>query len=176
MKSNDTFQCTIGIGIEEHLFVWLFRELDAAPPRIPVSKYLGLVKDLLLFSILDGMEFGEPPITWDGLMYCVRWTDLQGSDGPHCGLKLMYVMGYMYDFLDKQYGGEIPITKAIELMVKEFDPSGEFLRYSDEGGRRSIESTPECTERYGVDVSVPLSSGPDPFDLISTEDEPERLN
>ncbi len=58
-------------------------------------------------------------------------------------------------------------------MAKELDPSGAYLRYGHDGGQRWIESAPECAERYGVEVRVPLSAKPDLPDLPSIEDEPE---
>ena len=85
-------------------------------------------------------------------------------------------MGRFNEALHKQCGGKIPITKAIEVMARELDPSGAYLRYGHEGRRRWIESTPECAESYGVKAWVPLPAKPDLSGALPTEDEPEYPN
>ena len=61
-------------------------------------------------------------------------------------------------------------------MARELDPSGAYLRYGHDGGRRWIESTPECAERHGVKVWVPLPAKPNLSGALPTEDEPEYPN
>ena len=93
MKAAGNSHADVGIHIEHHLFVWFSRELDATPPRIAVNRSIEFAKDLLLVGVLEGTEFSGVPITWDEIMSSIRWADMHQSDGPHCGLKLMRVMG-----------------------------------------------------------------------------------
>ena len=174
-RTRGTYQ-ELTIEEEQLFFVWLLRELDAASPRIAVTPSLASTKNDLLLCILSGIGFDYPPITWDEIMSSIRWADMQGSDEPRCGLKLLIVMGHFFDFLNEQCGGEIPIINAIEMMVRELDPLGEFFRFRRKGKQWRIESTPKCTERYEVKVKVRCPTKLYLGEPLPTDDESEDPN
>ena len=160
MGVNDTSEAAKIISTEQDLFVWLFRQLDVAPPQVSVDRSVESSKGLFLAGVLEGGLFWAVPVDWQKIMSSIQPAEMHARNEFRYGLKLLMIMRYFNEALDRLCGSKIPLMTAIEVMRDKFDPSREYLRHGYAGERCWLESTPECTKKYGLRVRVALPKEP----------------
>jgi len=157
---------------ERGLFRWLFERPDDRQPRIAVDEGIARAKEDFLDAVSDAKRL-RVTLCWQDLFQGIKWDNVQSSAYARCGVELLQLLAA---FGSAARPGHPPSrAKMIGLMVSTLDPDGSFLTYRCAGRRWTLESTPECTVMYGVEVRVALPNAPNRFSRRDLDDWDEYL-
>lgn len=137
------------------LFIWLFQQVEAEEPRIPVRSCITVARH----ELFEAIRHGRPPqayMYWHRILReGISWGMQADETARRCSLGMLTFIGHIGQFTHRNPGAAVPIAIAIEMLACIAKTGGLLMGgFSEEGAW--VSTTPESVEKLGVQFEVTL--------------------